>query len=202
MAQAVSQAVKPGLAVYDSDSTMVGYVDQIDHENGWMKVEERPLGLTALWIPYRLVTTADPREVFVAATRNELRDRYASPPPRTTVLSHAHGRTTATTTISSGYDNSSVQVASVDVDEAKTLVEPGFRVLTADGVDLGKTRKFDVATGFIHIEKAAPWRRGLLIPVTLVANIDRSGNEITLVVNEADILRYHRLAPVDVVMIP
>ncbi len=51
MVPAVLHAVKPGLAVYDSESTMVGYVDQVDTEKGWLKVDETPLGPRTLWIP-------------------------------------------------------------------------------------------------------------------------------------------------------
>lgn len=151
---------------------------------------------------FRLISTADQREVFVSATRNELRDRFTSPPPRAAVVSRARGRTTATTTTSSGYDKSRVQVARVDVDEAKTQLEPGYRVRTTDGVDLGKTSRFDPATGFIHAEKAAPWRRGLLVPLALMATVERPAREVALVVNEADILLLQRAAPIDVVLLP
>jgi len=78
--QDVGRAVSVGLDAYDRYGKRLGYVDRAGRAQRWMQVTLGPVELPKLWIPYRLVKTADAREIFVKATRSELHRSYALPP--------------------------------------------------------------------------------------------------------------------------
>ena len=61
--------LNPGLEVHDKDGRHVGFIDQASDAQGWMQVETLGPGLQRLWIPYRLIESADDREVIVTLTK-------------------------------------------------------------------------------------------------------------------------------------
>lgn len=197
----LSEGVTPALSVFDMDSSKVGYVDMADPDHGWFKVNTDPLDLKPLWIPYRLVTNFDKRELFVSATKEDLRKGYSQPPERSTTVTKKGGRTVATTTEPSGYDGSAVEVATVDVDDVKERIFRDYHVWTSDRRELGITKHYDPMTGFLQVRRGLLPGRDVLLPVTLVAEVDKEAGNVTLVVSDADIRRMQHVEPVDVVIL-
>src|SRR5258707_2441259 len=113
----VGKSINLGQSVFDKDGSKVGYVDLADKANGWMKVGVGEFEVKSYYVPYRLVTNADEREVFVSVTKEELRNDYSKRPPRTTVVNHDAGKPIATTTEPSGYDGRLVFVREVNLDK-------------------------------------------------------------------------------------
>jgi hypothetical protein len=197
----LSEGVKPGLSVFDMDASRIGYVDAADPDRGWLRVNTDPLDQKPLWIPYRLVTNVDKRELFVSVTKEDLRKEYSQPPARSTAVTTRGGRTIATTTEPSGYDGSAVEVAIVDVDDVKERIFCGYHIRTSDRRELGITKHYDPMIGFLQVRRGLLPGRDLLLPVTLVAEVDKDAGNVTLVVSEADIRRMQHPEPVDVVIL-
>jgi hypothetical protein len=192
---------EPGLEVHDRDGQKVGYVDQVSDAQGWMQVEALGFGLQKLWVPYRLVKSVDEREVFLTVTKPELHSEFAEPPERKVEVSEREGRTIAVTTEPSGHDGKPVVVGEVDLDQVRKLLAIDQRVWTSDGVEVGRIKEFDATMGFALLEKGVLSRkRDVLMPVHLVADVDRDEGVVMLAVREADLKRMLRVEHVDVVI--
>ena len=201
IANDVGQMVKQGLKVYDDAGDKIGYVDSASGTQGWMQVGLGELELRKLWVPYRLVKSVDPREVFVSATGEELQLRYGQPPERQTHVEHRDGKTIAVTTEPSGYDDSAVVTSEVDLDHVRQLLAVDQRVWTSDNVEIGRIKEFDDTMGYAVIEKGILSRaHALVIPIHLVGEVDRDAGSVTLAVSESDLTRMRHLKPADVVI--
>lgn len=197
----VRKSVTTGLIVYDRNGDKVGYVDQAYGEQGWMVVRVSEFGTRSLWVPYRLVRTADMREIFVSATEEELSIAYAEPPARSTSVANVNGRTIATTTEPSGYDGKPMRLHRVDVDEIKELLAVDQRVWTSDEAEVGTIKQLDVDAGYMIVEKGLFSRQhDLLVPLALVAVANRDVGEVVLAVRESDLKRMQRIDPVSAIV--
>ena len=66
-------AVSVGLKVYDANGEMVGTVDVVDHEDGIMRAATNPFVEDELVIPFALIHSVDPRELFLNCPKDALR---------------------------------------------------------------------------------------------------------------------------------
>src|SRR5579872_6922735 len=99
--------------VYDNAGEKVGIVDNIDRHAGYVTVNVTPLYDKDLYIPFRLITNIDRRELFLSLPRDELKRDFAAPPPRTTLLTREGHAEIATTVEPSGYTGAPVAVERV-----------------------------------------------------------------------------------------
>lgn len=105
------------------------------------------------------------------------------------------------TTEPSGYDGTPFVVKEVDLEEVKQLLAIGQRVWTADSAEVGRIKEFDSTAGYALIEKGILSRKhDLLIPVHLVAEVNRDSAEVTLVVREADLKRMQHVEAASIVI--
>ena len=74
-------AVSVGLKVYDVNGETVGTVDVVDREAGIMRVATNPFVEEELVIPFALIQSIDPREIFLACVKEALRPNGASSSP-------------------------------------------------------------------------------------------------------------------------
>jgi hypothetical protein len=74
-------ALSVGLKVYDANGEMVGTVDVVDREAGIMRVATNPFVEEAIVIPFALIQSINPRELFLDCPKDALRpdDQNASP---------------------------------------------------------------------------------------------------------------------------
>jgi len=180
--------VKVGLTVYDADGSRVGYVDQVDKHHGWMLVRAGAVDQKKLWIPYRFVKSVDEREIFVTVIQAWLEADFNHPPPRSTTVATAEGRTVATTTEPSGYNEEPVVTSEVDVDHIRQLLAVDQQVWTSDDVSVGVIKNFDKQGRYFVVEEGRlSTKHSVLVPVALVADVDRVAAETTLAVSKADL---------------
>jgi len=184
----VARAVKVGLTVFDDDGTKIGYVDETDKTHGWMVVRIGAFDQTKLWVPYRLVRSVDEREIFLTMLKGAVEAEFKSPPARSTKVAEKEGRTVATTTEPSGFDREPVVTSQVDLGQIKNRLAVGQHVWTSDDVAVGRIKDFDREGRYIVLEAGhLSIKHDLLVPISLVADVDREAAEATLAVSNADL---------------
>lgn len=201
----ITQNVADGLiveqTVYDVTGERAGTVDEIDRDTGWFKLQINPLSDKDLYIPFKLVTNIDPKEVYLSATNEALHREFTDPPARTTEVRIVDGEEIATTRQASGYDGSAIIVDEANVGKLRKGIGEGYAVLTSDYVSLGTIKRYDPVTGWILVGKTALTRYDLVVPVTVVSRIDRQFASVHLAVSAADLKAMKHLEPVDVVFV-
>ena len=184
--------------VFDSTGTKVGTVVNIEYATGWLTVEANPLSDQAQYVPFRLITHIDPNELFLGATKDELRRDYSAPPPRTTSVQGEGGDQAATTTQPSGYDGAPLVVHQAKLSDLRDGIDTDFKVCTSDMVDLGRIREYDPATGLMVLSKGTFSKHDVVVPITLVDKVDTYMLQVVLIASEADV---KRMTPVNLVRI-
>jgi hypothetical protein len=66
-------ALSVGLKVYDCNGEMVGTVDVVDREASIIRVATNPFVEDELVIPFALIHSVDPRELFLNCLKDALR---------------------------------------------------------------------------------------------------------------------------------
>lgn len=194
--------VTTGQTVYDNAGKKVGTVDAVDANTGYVMVQANPFSEKDMYIPFRLITNVDPRELFLSVSRDEVRRDYAGLPPRSTQVADLDGTETAVTTEPSGYDGSPIAVERVKIDQLRSRIAVGYQVYTTDMTDLGKITRYDPVTGWMLVEKGVgPNKRNLMIPVTLVDFVDPGSSAVSLVASAADLERMPHHEPAEVVFV-
>jgi hypothetical protein len=170
----VARAVKVGLTVFDGDGSKIGYVDETDKSHGWMVVRTGAFDQKKLWVPYRLVKSVDAREIFLMMLKGAVEAEFKSPPGRSTTVAEKDGRTIATTTEPSGFDQEPVVTSEVDLGRIKDRLAVGQQVWTSDDVAVGTIKDFDREGRYIVLEAGRlSIKHDLLVPISLVADVDR-----------------------------
>lgn len=187
--------------VYDITGEKVGTVDDIDRDTGWFKLEINPLSDKDLYIPFKLVTNVDPKEVYLSATKVTIHREFSEPPPRATQVHNVDGQEIATTRQASGYDGTPIIVDEVNIDKLRKGIGEGYAVVTSDDVSLGTIKRYDPLTGWILVGKTALTKYDIVVPVTVVSRIERQFGSVHLAVSEADLTAMKHTEPVDVVFV-
>jgi hypothetical protein len=190
-----------GQTIFDNAGARVGSVDDVDRHTGWITAETNPFSDKDLYIPFKLVTSIDPHELYLSQSREKLRQDYSNPPVRNTHVETILGENIATTLQPSGYDGSPLVVDEANVDKIRKRVTVGDLVLTSDQVDLGTIKRYDGATGWMMIGKGLQARNDLMVPISVVSHVDRDVAEVYLATSRADLRGMQHLEPVDVVFV-
>jgi hypothetical protein len=66
-------ALSVGLKVYDANGEMVGTVELVDREAGIIRVATNPFVEEAIVIPFALIQSINPRELFLNCPKDALR---------------------------------------------------------------------------------------------------------------------------------
>ena len=203
----IREYIDYGLHVYDVSSTKVGTVDEYDRATGYMIVRANPLSEKDLYIPFNAVTHIDPRDLFVAGTKEELHRKYADPPPRTTVVTEKIDPNTgddaseATTTEPNGYDGRPVIVQETNVGRMGHDIAPGFHVYSSEMEALGTVKHYDHETKQMLVEHGIFSRQDVKISLALVAMVDRDDRDVILAVSSADLKRMQALGTSHVMLV-
>jgi hypothetical protein len=192
-----------GLDVFDVDGDKIGTVADYNGDTGYMMVRCTQFTDVLLYvhIPFSIITHADPREVFVSKTRDEVHQLYRARPPRTVMVEERTDPDTgqdeswAVTTEPSGYDGSPVVVVEAKVDKLAHHIDPGFHVYTAEMEDIGRIKQYDRAAGRMVVEKGAVSKHDIVIPTSLVSSVNRNGRAVTLCVGSKDLEGMKREKP-------
>ena len=205
----IRSTIAPGLMVYDKGGSKVGDVIDVNRHTGYFTVEiapftdkERPFAEQYLYVPFRLITNIDPRELYLSPAKDELLQQFADPPARTITVEGVGGSEMAVTTQPSGYDGAPIVVERVSISNLRKRIATGDHVYTSDGVELGKIKQYDSFTGWMLVEKGLPPNKNdLMVPVSVAADVNDTNHEVRLVTSQADLQRMQHLEPANVVFV-
>lgn len=188
IAAPIADLMAEGLAVYDVDGTKIGHVRRYDLVAGYMVVEEGRLARRDLYLPFHLMQTISPREIYLNVAKDALTDAYLLPPAaRTRVeeqIDPETGRTEVVLTheLQSGYDRRPVQIAPVRLDEAARTMSVGMTVLDADDTYVGEVSRIDTTRRLLTVRGSLSDEAVRTVPFSMVAHVNADLDVVTLLV--------------------
>jgi len=200
----IDQFLVDGMAVNDSNGEPVGKVKMFSTVAGYLMVDEGTFGVTNLYIPFRLIRTIDPQEVYLNTTRYTLEAQYAEPPKitnvnETRVVFGPQGAMTTQTsqvqTVQSGYDGTQMTVSSVDVEAIAQRLAIGMTVYDATGARVGEITQYDTPRGLMVVESGIFKPRVLFVPFGAIQSADRETLTVYLTLPKDVIVKEHAMLP-------
>ncbi|MGO8950281.1 MAG: PRC-barrel domain-containing protein [Ktedonobacterales bacterium] len=200
----IDQYLFDGMPVHDANGERIGTVKMYSVVAGYLMVGTGPLGKTNLYIPFRLIRTIDPRELYLNASRGTLEAQYTQPPEITTVsemrLAYGpHGAMTPQTvqvqTVQSGYDGKQMTVSSIDVGTIAQQLVIGMAVYDGAGARLGEITQYDLPRGLLVVESGIFKPRVLFVPFSAIQSADRDTLTVYLRLPKDVIVKEHAMLP-------
>jgi hypothetical protein len=190
----IARMMKEGLPVFDVNGMKIGPVHRYDLDSGYMVVEHGALEKRRLYIPFHLILTITPKEIFLAAAQVTLTDDYLVPPLIKPVVEEWTNPLTGRTEeviwheLRSGYDERLARIMPVSLDEVTTNITVGMTVVDVDDdyvgeiIDRDNERlivRDDIASDAVHI-----------VPFGLVARVSLDDLAVTLLIPKLALPRY------------
>jgi len=178
----IDKFLEDGMAVFDLNGERVGDVKMYSTAAGYLMVGTGAFDQKNLFIPFRLIRSIDPREVFLSAPNDTLAAQFTEPPAIKTVVETRlvpgpQGIMTQQTRevqlVQSGYDNHPAALYSVDVTSVADSLVVGMAVYDAQGIRLGDITQYDTPRSLLVVEKGIFKPRVLFVPFSAIKTIDR-----------------------------
>jgi ribosomal 30S subunit maturation factor RimM len=200
----IDQYLVDGMLVNDSNGEQVGTVKMFSTVAGYLMVGSGPFGATNLYIPFRLIRTIDPHEVYLNTTKYTLEAQYAEPPKITNVnetrlvfgpQGSMRTQTSQTQMVQSGYDAEQISVSTTDLGAMAQRLAIGMTVYDADGVRLGEITQYDTPRGLMVVESGIFKPRVLFVPFGAIQSADRETLTVYLTLPKDVIVKEHAMLP-------
>ncbi len=200
----IDQYLTDGLAVFDVNSERVGTVKMYSAAAGYLLLESGPFGQTKLYIPFRLIRTIDPRDIYLSEDKDTLAARYQQPPAITTVnetrmVPGPQGSLTPQTvqvqTVQSGYDSTQVTGPRVDVGAIGQQLAIGMAVYDRDGKHVGDITQYDSTRGLLAVEEGIFNPRVLFLPFSAIQSVDRDVLAVYLSLPKDTLVKQYAMLP-------
>jgi len=176
----INEYLREEMEVYDSNQDKVGTVKLYDATAGYFMLEEGVFNHTDLYIPFWLIRTIDPKEIFLKQSKDILEIEYTQPPAVTSILETREGRTEAANVVSNGFDARPVVVNRVDVQQVANQLKSGMEIYDIDGSRVGTITQYDSSLGVMTMERGVFSPKVLFIPFSLISHIYPSDNYLSL----------------------
>jgi ribosomal 30S subunit maturation factor RimM len=202
----IDQFLKDGMPVFDVKGERVGDVKMYSTAAGYLVVGSGALGRKDLYIPFRLIRSIDPHDVFLTAAKDTLAPQYTQPPKITSVtetrlVAGPHGtmksQTREVQTVQSGYDLMPAAMSSVDVGAVANQLAVGMAVYDVKGMRLGDITQYDIPRSLMVVEKGIFKPTVLFVPFSAIKNIDRDALSVHLSLPKDVVLKEHAMLPAD-----
>ncbi|HEX8032917.1 MAG TPA: PRC-barrel domain-containing protein [Ktedonobacterales bacterium] len=187
----IAEWMDEGLPVYDVDGAKIGVVRRYDLNAGYMEVEAGGLARKELYVPFHLMQSITPREIYLRIPKDALTDAFLLPPAASPLVEEqtdpSTGRTEAVLTheMRSGYDGRPVQVEPVRVDELTRTLTVGMTVLDIDDAYVGEVTRVDTTRGLLIVRGSLTTEAVRTVPFGVVAHVDPDTEVVTLLVPTA-----------------
>ena len=202
----IDKYLADGRPVYDKNGDKVGDVKMYSTAAGYLMVGTGAFGRTDLYIPFRLIRSIDPRDIFLTETKDTLQAQYTQPPTVTTInetrlVPGPRGTITPQTQqvqmVQSGYDTRMVPASQVNTQQMAQQLVLGMAVYDAMGKRIGDLTQYDIPRGLLVVEQGIFTPRVLLVPFGVIKKVDRDTLTVQLAMAEDTILQQHAMMPTD-----
>lgn len=177
----IDRHLELGMPVYDLNGEKVGEVELYSTAAGYLMVGHEPFQSEDLYLPFRLIRSIDPHEIYLTEPKDTLAAKYADPPTIGRVVEQrlVPGPGGAMTTqtrevqvVQSGYDGAPVAMDSVDVRTIADRLAVGMIVYDVAGERVGDLTQYDVPRRLLVVEKGILNPRVLYVPFSAIQDID------------------------------
>ncbi|HEV8193495.1 MAG TPA: hypothetical protein VGP82_18695 [Ktedonobacterales bacterium] len=184
----IAEWMDEGLPVYDVDGAKIGVVRRYDLNAGYMEVETGGLARQELYVPFHLMQSITPREIYLRVAKEAITDANLLPPAATPRMEERRNADAGSTEvvltheIPSGYDGSLVQIAPVPLDEVKHNLVIGMTVRDVDDEYVGEVTHIDPVQEVLVVKEALVDDTVRQIPLSQIARVDPDDMCVTLLV--------------------
>jgi hypothetical protein len=177
----IDQFLSIGLPIYDMNDQIVGSVKMYSVAAGYLVVDHGAGG-QYLYLPFRLIRSIDPHEMYLNIAKAGLAAQYGQPPAiktetETRLVPGPHGVMTQQTqqvqVVESGYDRTPANLNRIDATSTAEQLAVGMAVVDAEGVRLGDITQIDVPRSLMVVEKGHFKPTVMFVPISAVMHIDR-----------------------------
>jgi ribosomal 30S subunit maturation factor RimM len=195
-----------GMPVYDLNGDKVGDVKMFSTAAGYLMVGRGSFEEQDLYVPFRLIRSIDPHDIFVSETNDNLKAHFTNPPKINTIVENRLVTGPAGTmtsqpyevqTIASGYDGKQAELGSVNLDQISDRLAVGMAVYDVDGVRVGDITQYDTSRSLMVVEKGIFKPRALLVPFSAIQDIDLGTFAVSLSLPRDVLVKEHAMLPGD-----
>jgi ribosomal 30S subunit maturation factor RimM len=200
----IDQYLVDGLPVYDLNDEKIGDVKMYSTAAGYLMVGYDAFEHKDVYIPFRLIRSIDPRDIFVSATKETIEAKYTQPPETHTVVETRlvpgpHGGMTSEVrevqVLQSGYDGAPAELNAIDVGSVADRLAVSMVVYDANGKRLGDITQYDTARSLMVVEKGLLRPRAVFVPFSAIKDIDIDTSTVDLTLAEDTLLKEHAMLP-------
>jgi hypothetical protein len=198
----IDQYLMDGMPVYDSSKDKIGDVKMYSATAGYMLVEYGLMPRKNLYIPFRLISTIDPKEIFLTESKDKLVAKYIQPPKISTVSEERlttgkHGSLVAqrrdVQLVESGYDDRTATINSVDTQRVGSSLAIGMAVYDAMQTRIGDLTQYDTTRNLMTVEKGLVRPRTLVVPFSAVDRVDKDNFSVYLTLPGDVVVKEHTM---------
>jgi sporulation protein YlmC with PRC-barrel domain len=196
-----------GMPVYDSNGDKVGDVKMYSTTAGYLMVGHGAFNLANqqdLYIPFRLIRSIDPHDLFLSEPKEALFATYTQPPTISTLSEQrlvvgpggaliAEQRDVQM--VQSGYDGLPATTNSVDVQDVTHRLAVGMAVYDVEGERLGDISQYDIPRRLLVVEKGIFHPQVLYVPFSAIESVNREDLTIYLNLPRDVVVKEHAMLP-------
>ena len=193
-----------GMPVYDSNGDKVGDVKRYSTTAGYLLVSQGVFEKDYLYLPFRLIRSIDPHDLFLSEAKDTLFATYTQPPEINTLREQrlVVGPDGALISeqrdvqrVQSGYDGLPATTNSVDVQEVTDRLAVGMAVYDSEGERLGDISQYDIPRRLLVVEKGIFHPQVLYVPFSAIASVNREDLTIYLNLPRDVVVKAHAMLP-------
>jgi sporulation protein YlmC with PRC-barrel domain len=193
-----------GMPVYDNNGDTVGDVKMYSTTAGYLMVGHGAFNQKDLYIPFRLIRSIDPHDLFLSEPKETLLANYTQPPTISTMSEQrlVIGPTGALISeqrdvqlVQSGYDSLPATTNSVDVQDVTDRLAVGMAVYDVEGERLGDVSQYDIPRRLLAVEKGIFNPRVLFVPFSAIESVNREDLTIYLNLPRDVVVKEHAMLP-------
>jgi hypothetical protein len=203
LVESVDTYLTDGMPVIDENGEKVGHIRMYSSAAGYLMVNTEALRNENLYIPFRLISGIDEREISLSAPKDTLDAQYVQPPRMHTVVQtqlvpgpggKMVPQTRQVQMLESGYDTGmQVELNSASVGDVASHLAVGMAVYDIDGVHLGDITQYDTERGVMVITKGIFKPTAVVIPFSDIASFSEDNLSVYLSLHEDTIMKEHRM---------
>jgi hypothetical protein len=186
----IGKVIRGGLVVHGADGERIGIVKDYSMPAGYLVVQTGLVAHKDLYVPFSVIASIDPKEIYLSLNKDVLTGEYGAPPPTTIVVEGDSAREV----VRSGYDGSPTEINRVDLQMVRRELAKGMTVYALDGEKMGAVDGIDAEVGYMLVKQHHLNKTDLFIPFAAITTIDKAYTRVFLgAPRDALVKEYSRL---------